>query len=1000
MRLLTFFLLTIATLQAAPSKPAEWIWKAPQATANETAYFRTSFDLSSLPAKATLRATCDNFSEIILNGKSVGKTNDWNTALNAQVQKKLVVGKNHLCARGQNDGSAGVAALILEIVLPDGTKLASTDASWKWADQDPNWDKSDTDTSGWKNAVSLGMYGIEPWGKVFEGGAASVDTLTASPGFKVEQLYSVPKSEQGSWVCLTVDDKGRLITCDQDGGLYRITLVPGKDVEIEALKTKASHAHGVLYANKALYFVRNVPTDGAVTGLYRLRDTNGDDQFDEETLLRPLDGNGEHGPHQAVLAPDGKSIYVTCGNHTKPANPEISAVPPVYQEDHLLPRMWDANGHAKGILAPGGAIYQTDFDGKTWNMVSSGYRNQFDVAISPEGEAFTYDSDMEWDTGMPWYRPTRICHATLGSDFGWRSGSGKWPNHYLDSLPPVVDIGPGSPTGVVFGTGAKFPAKYQQALFALDWTYGTMYAIHLTPKGGSFSGEKESFVTGKPLPLTDAIIHPQDGAMYFTTGGRKTQSGLYRVTYVGTESTAPAEAPKMTKQAALRHDLEALVLAPADPKIVDQVWPHLGDNDRFVRFAARVAIEHQPVALWEQRALDEHDTPNASLTALTALCRLGDKSLQPKILKALARVHDLGLRETEALDLLRVYSLCLARMGKPTDPAVMDHLRSRFEPMYPSPANVPNKELCELLVFLNSPQVVPKTLQLMVSARDDDHQDSPGADLLNQNAQYAAAFKAVRESRPNRMQIAYAFALRNSTVGWTDDLHRQYFRWYNTANKWHGGNSFAGFLKNMKEDAMAHVPEALKPELTSIAGDLLATKKELPRADGPGQNYTVEDTLKLVDGELKGRDFTKGSILYQAGLCSTCHQFASQGGGVGPDLTGIANRYALKDLLENIIDPSKVISDQYESTLIEKKDGSSLVGRIILEGDEIIKVVENPLDYDKVTEVKVDEIKARGKYPISAMPPALLNSMNPEEVKDLLAYLLSGGDPNAKVFQK
>ena len=46
-----------------------------------------------------------------------------------------------------------------------------------------------------------------------------------------------------------------------------------------------------------------------------------------------------------------------------------------------------------------------------------------------------------------------------------------------DSLPAALDIGPGSPTGVTFGTGTKFPAKYQRAFFACDWTFGTLYAI-------------------------------------------------------------------------------------------------------------------------------------------------------------------------------------------------------------------------------------------------------------------------------------------------------------------------------------------------------------------------------------------------------------------------------------------------------------------------------------------------------------------------------------------
>ena len=121
----------------------------------------------------------------------------------------------------------------------------------------------------------------------------------------------------------------------------------------------------------------------------------------------------------------------------------------------------------RGILAPGGWIAKTDPDGKNWEIVSVGYRNAYDIAFNADGELFAYDADMEWDMGMPWYRPTRVLHATSGSEFGWRSGTGKWPAYYVDSLPPMLDIGPGSPVGVEFGYGAKFPAKYQKALYLL-----------------------------------------------------------------------------------------------------------------------------------------------------------------------------------------------------------------------------------------------------------------------------------------------------------------------------------------------------------------------------------------------------------------------------------------------------------------------------------------------------------------------------------------------------
>ena len=163
-------------------------------------------------------------------------------------------------------------------------------------------------------------------------------------------------------------------------------------------------------------------------------------------------------------------------------------MPRIWGEDHLLPRMPDGRGFMAGVLAPGGCIYKIDPDGKNWELISIGYRNPYDIAFNRDGDLFTYDADMEWDINTPWYRPTRVCHVASGSDFGWRNGAGKWPAYYPDSLPAVVDIGPGSPTGITFGYGAKFPAKYQEALFICDWSYGKLYAVHLRARRGSLHG--------------------------------------------------------------------------------------------------------------------------------------------------------------------------------------------------------------------------------------------------------------------------------------------------------------------------------------------------------------------------------------------------------------------------------------------------------------------------------------------------------------------------------
>ncbi len=243
-----------------------------------------------------------------------------------------------------------------------------------------------------------------------------------------------------------------------------------------------SGAQGLLWAFDSLYATADY--QGGI-GLYRCRDTNGDDQLDEVVLLKSLRrGIAEHGPHGLRLSPDGKSIFVVVGNSVLPpfdvklnASPQTmggirpeplhatlppdgaSRIVPNWDEDSLLPRHWNVDGHSAGLLAPGGWIAKTDPEGKTWEIFSVGYRNAYDLAFNADGELFTYDSDMEWDYGMPWYRPTRVLHSTSGSEFGWRSGTATWPAYFVDSLPPVLDIGPGSPVGIEFGYGGKVSSQ-------------------------------------------------------------------------------------------------------------------------------------------------------------------------------------------------------------------------------------------------------------------------------------------------------------------------------------------------------------------------------------------------------------------------------------------------------------------------------------------------------------------------------------------------------------
>ena len=801
--------------------------------------------------------------------------------------------------------------------------------------------------------------------------ATPAERIRLPEGFKVERLHSVPQGEEGSWVNMTPDPKGRLIVSDQYGPLYRVT--PGKsaaDTKVERLKLDIGDAQGLLYAFDSLYVVVNGKAAQG-SGLYRVRDTNGDDQFDEIKLLQKFAGAGEHGPHAVILSPDGKSLYVCAGNHTKPPEFTASRVPRNWQEDHVLPRMWDAGGHAVGIMAPGGWVVKTDPDGKTLELVGNGFRNEFDIAFNPAGELFTFDADMEWDIGSPWYRPTRICHITSGAEFGWRSGTGKWPAYYPDSLPAAVDIGPGSPTGITFGTGAKFPAKYQQALFVCDWSFGLIYAVHLKPDGSTYTGDFDRFATASPLPVTDIVVNPVDGALYFTIGGRRTQSGLYRVTYVGSESTAPVAVTKDAgaEARALLHKLEAFH-DKQDPAAIDTAWPYLGHPDRFVRFAARVAIEHQPVGKWLDRARGE-ENPRAAITALVALARCGDKNVQAILLAALNQIDFAKLPTDDKLALLRAYGLAFTRMGQPADD-VRQSIIQRLDAYFPANDRFLDRELCVVLVHLEAPNVVARTLKLLAAGETQED------------------------------QTHYAFCLRPLATGRTLDQRREYFSWFNKTGSFRGGHSFSGFLKNIRTEALDKLSDKEKEALKDVLDAPLpasAADESLKRRPFV-KNWKVDELLPAVQGQLRSRNFQRGREMFVATACFKCHRFQGEGGIIGPDLTGVGKRFDNKYLLESILEPSKVNSDQYQATIFELENGQTVIGKIANANGDNFMVITNMLEPGKFANVNVHQIADQRLSPLSMMPTGLVDTLKQEEVLDLLAFLRSGGDPKDEAFLK
>jgi putative heme-binding domain-containing protein len=960
----------------APATP-QWIWLGKDAGDREVVYFRKTFEVGSKPKRARLAATCDNEVTLFINGRRVLQNDVWEQPAGEDVTGALRTGRNVLAARCANQGGPAGFLVKLTIESADGAARAVvTDTSWKAAsDPKSDWRSAGYDEAGWRNAVSLGEWGVGPWGRVElddlrPPAATPAEEIKVATGFRVERLYSVPRSSQGSWVCMTGDPKGRLIVSDQSGSLYRVT--PGESAsatKVERLDVPIGQAQGLLYAYDSLYVTVN---GGAAqgSGFYRVRDADGDDRFDEVKRLKRFDGSGEHGPHGVRLGPDGL-LYVVAGNFTRvPEGLDPRSPHRGYAEDLLLPRNPDGNGFATGVMAPGGWIARTDKDGARWELFCGGFRNAYDIAFSPDGELFTYDSDMEWDTGTPWYRPTRVNHAVSAAEFGWRYGTGKWPAYYADSVGSVVDIGLGSPTGVEFGTGGRFPARYQRALFICDWTHGKLYAVHLQPAGASYTATFETFVEGRPLPMTDVVIH-RDGAMYFTTGGRNMQSGLYRVTYAGGEPTAPAgpdRDPTAEKARALRRRLEGFHVKKR-PEAVALAWPHLDSADRSIRYAARVAVERQDLEEWKDQALAESRV-NARIQALLALTRAGGNELQSEITSRLCALPLEQMSEEQVADALRVLGMCYIRLGGKSPGPAMGVL-ARLNRIYPSENDLLNRELCQLLVYLESPGVAERSMRLMRSAQTQ--QD----------------------------QMFYVFTLRNLRSGWTLDDRRDYFGWLNLAeSKYVGGASFRNFLRQVRADALATLSAVEKAALRDVTeGRAPAEAVKLETTRQFVHNWQMDDLLPRLKDVGRGRSFTNGRRAMAAAQCLKCHRFRNEGGSTGPDLTDVGGRFDAPYLLESLLLPSKTISDQYQGTVFTTRDGKVISGRVVSEDARRVLVRTDPFAREPAELLKAD-IEERQPSKVSEMPQGLVNVLTKDEVLDLIAYLRAGGNPEDAAFRR
>jgi putative heme-binding domain-containing protein len=255
------------------------------------------------------------------------------------------------------------------------------------------------------------------------------------------------------------------------------------------------------------------------------------------------------------------------------------------------------------------------------------------------------------------------------------------------------------------------------------------------------------------------------------------------------------------------------------------------------------------------------------------------------------------------------------------------------------------------------------------------------------------------EAPAQEEQINIVRSLQYLNVGWTTDLHRQLFQWFRRAQSYRGGNNFRIFIEELRNNCLSNTSAADRQALDSLINLKVAQDGDIKAKPRPFvKEWKMDEVLPLIQTKLKDRDFQHGKAMFAAANCFGCHHFAGDGGAVGPDLTGLAGRFSPRDILESVLEPNKVISDQYAASVIQTDSGQTIVGRITNFNGDGITINTDMLDPKATVDVKRGEIESMEPSSTSMMPAGLLNTLHEEELLDLMAFLLSRGDASNPMF--
>ena len=960
--------------------------------------------------RATLLAAGD-FAGLTLDigGKRLPELRPYEHWLERDVSRDLIPGETTLVVGCEPVAGPSAVAVVLAMELGDGSKwVLRSDADWR-------------DDAG-RPPELFGPVSAQRWGggrlpditpfaeynqwkealgheDVSRGSGGGTRLSPLPDGFEIRRVHDAA-ADEGSWVSLSFDPRGRLVIGKEQRGLLRLTLDETGDrvLAAETVEDSLGECRGLVWRNGTLYAHANRDQT-----LARLPDVADRDRYEQAISVITTEGGPGHGRNALTVGPDG-AIHGIVGDDIDAPDGAIRRARPEPDGPREL-------GHWFRLVEDDGKV--------TWEAMNRGLRNPYGIAFHPDGEAFTYDADNEGDVGLPFYRPTRINHLVSGANYGWHQARGNrrsLPVYAADSVPTTLDLGRGSPTAVRFGRRSHFPGRWRDALYVLDWAYGRIIAVHLTPHGASYAATAERFLEGRPLNVTD-LDFDRDGAMWFVTGGRKTQSSLYRVRYVGTPpgadgedagasrtprvaTAAPATGETVSPEAPATTGVQATTGAPATTGVqaqaraefsaqrrrlrhrlerfhgvsaraaVDEAWPVLGDPDPWLRNAARVALEWQPVERWRER-VSSCGEDLGGLTAMLALARAGEDADRRRLAEQAAGLETDGLGITEQLTLVRVWQIAVPSLGDLPSQAWRDRAVAQWLAMAESGPEAIAREVATLLADAGATEAVDFALHRLATADDQGE------------------------------RLHYLEVLGGVGEGWTGPRRTRFFEELAYAKRFSAGDRFMPpFFGQIESSALSHLPdEESRARMSAMLAGPWAEESAPEKSREFVKSWTMddwpaEDTAGLA-GEAASRqpDRDRGKQLFVDALCVRCHVCGTIGRPVGPELTTAGRRFGRRDLLEAIIEPSKVIAEAYRNVVVLRHDGTTVTGRILrndFRGSQLELVVDDGAA-SRIVAVPKGEIESWSESPVSPMPSGLLDSLTREEIDDLLGFILADG---------